>query len=45
LVYVDDVSGSNHTIMKNTDVLLVGIKEIGLEVTAGKTKYRQCLEI
>ena len=32
------MGGSNHTIKKNTEVLLVGIKEIGLEVTAHNTK-------
>jgi hypothetical protein len=41
LVYADDfniLGGSLHTIKKNTDVLLVGSKEIGLEVNADKTK-------
>jgi len=42
LVYVDDVnvlSGSVHNIKKNTEALLFGSKEIGLEVNADKTKY------
>jgi hypothetical protein len=42
LVYVDDVitlGASVHTINKNTEALLVCIKEIGLEVNADKTKY------
>jgi hypothetical protein len=42
LVYADDVNilgGSTHTIKKNTGTLLVGSKEIGLEVNANKTKY------
>ena len=42
LVYVDDVNilaGSLHTTKKNTEVLLVGSKEIGLEVNADKTRY------
>jgi hypothetical protein len=30
---------SIHTIRKNTDILLVASKEIGLEVNAVKTKY------
>ena len=32
------MGGSNRTVKKNTEVLLVGIKEIGLEVTANNTK-------
>jgi hypothetical protein len=42
LVYADDVnalSGSGHTIKKITEPLLVGSKEIGLEVNADKSKY------
>jgi hypothetical protein len=42
LVYADDVSilgGSVHAIKKNTEALLVGSKESGLEVNADKTKY------
>jgi hypothetical protein len=42
LVYADDVNilgGSVHTIEKNMEVLVVGRKDIGLEVNAGKTKY------
>jgi hypothetical protein len=42
LVYADDVNilgGSVHTIEKNTEVLVVGSKEIGLEVNVDKTKY------
>jgi hypothetical protein len=42
LVYADDVNilgGSVHTIQKNTEALVVAIKEIGLEVNADTTKY------
>jgi len=42
LVYADDVNilgGRLHTIKKNKEALLVGSKEIGLEVNADKTKY------
>jgi hypothetical protein len=42
LVYADDVNilgGSIHAIKKNTEALVVGSKEIGLEVNAEKTKY------
>jgi hypothetical protein len=42
LVYADDVnilSGSVHTIKKNTDTIVVTSKESGLEVNADKTKY------
>jgi len=42
LVYADDVNilgGSVHTIQKNTEALVVDIKEIGLEVNADTTKY------
>ena len=28
-----------HTIKENTEALIVGTKEIGLEVNVGKTKY------
>jgi len=33
------LDGSLHIIKKNTEALLVGSKEIGLEVNADKTKY------
>jgi len=33
------LGASVHTIKKNTDSLLVGCKEIGLEVNVDKTKY------
>jgi hypothetical protein len=42
LIYVNDVNifgGSVHTIRKNTESLVVSIKENGLEVNADKTKY------
>ena len=42
LVYGDDVNilgGSIRNVKKNTKALLVGSKEIGLEVNADKTKY------
>jgi hypothetical protein len=42
LVYADNVNileGSIYTIKKNTNALVVGNKEIGLEVNADKTKY------
>jgi hypothetical protein len=42
LVYVDYANvfgGSVHYIKKNTEALLFGSKEIGLEVNAAKTKY------
>jgi hypothetical protein len=41
LVYATDVNvlgGSLHTAEKNTEVLVVASKEIGLEVNADKTK-------
>ena len=45
LVYVDDVNtrilgASVHTTKKNTEALVVGSEEIGLEVNADKTKYK-----
>jgi len=42
LVYADDVNilgGSVHTVKENTAALVVANKEIGLEVSADKTKY------
>ena len=42
LVYADDVNilgGSIHTIMKNTEALVVATKVIGLEINADKTQY------
>ena len=42
LVYADDVNilgGSVHTIKTNAEALVVSSKEIGLEVSADKTKY------
>jgi len=42
LVYADDVNilgGSVHIIKKNAEALLVGSKEIGLDVIVDKTKY------
>jgi len=42
LIYADDVNileGSQYTIKKNTDALVIGSKEIGLEVNADKTRY------
>jgi len=36
---VNILDGDIHTIKKNTGVLLVGSKEIGLEVNADKIKY------
>jgi hypothetical protein len=42
LVYVNGayiLVGSVHNIKENTDTLLVGNKETGLEVSADKTKY------
>jgi hypothetical protein len=42
LVYADDVNmleGSINTIKKNSEALVVGTKETGLEVNADKTKY------
>jgi preprotein translocase subunit YajC len=42
LVYADDVNilgGSIHSIKKIAEDLVIGSKEIGLEVNAEKTKY------
>ena len=42
LVYADDVDilgGSTHPIKENAEALVVAIKENGLEVNAGETKY------
>ena len=42
LVYADDVNmlgGSVHTVKGNTEALLVGYKEIGVEVNVDNTKY------
>ena len=42
LIYADDVNkwgGSIHTIMKNTEALVVASKQTALEVNADKTKY------
>ena len=48
LAYADDVSiltGSIHTLKKNAEALVAATREIGLEVSADKTKYMVCLEI
>ena len=48
LVYADNVNifgGSEHTIKKNAEALVVASKEIGLEVNADKTKSWPYLEI
>jgi hypothetical protein len=50
LVYADDdnlLGGSVNTIKENPEALVVAGKEIGLEVSADKTKYStwSCLEI
>ena len=48
LVYADDFNLWDrriHTIKKNTEALLVGSKEIGLEVNADKTKLRHDIKI
>jgi len=42
LVYADDfniLSGSVHSIKKNTEAVVVASKKTGLEITADKTKY------
>ena len=42
LAYADDVNilgGSIHTLKKNAEALVVATREIGLEVSADKTKY------
>jgi len=42
LVYADDVNlfiGSLYTIKKNTESVVIVIKEIGLDVNVDKTKY------
>jgi len=42
LAYADDVNilgGSIHTLKKNAETLVAATKEIGLEVSADKTKY------
>ena len=42
LAYADDVNilgGSIHTLKKNAESLVVATREIGLEVSADKTKY------
>jgi hypothetical protein len=41
-VHADDVNildGRLDTVEKNTEALVVAIKELGLEVTADKTRY------
>jgi hypothetical protein len=48
LVYADDVNmlgACVHTVLQNTEALVVGSKQKGLEVDVDKTKYRSCLEI
>ena len=42
LAYADDVNilaGSIHTVKENTKALVAATREIGLEVSADKTKY------
>ena len=42
LAYADDINtlgGSIHTLKENAEALLPATREIGLEVSAGKTKY------
>jgi len=42
LAYADDVNklaGSIHTLKENTEALVAATREIGLEVSADKTKY------
>ena len=48
LTYADDVNilgGGIHTLKENAEALVAATREIGLEVSADKTKYRSCLEI
>jgi hypothetical protein len=48
LVYANDVSilgGSIQTIKKNTEAVVVAIKEIVLEANVDKTRTWSCLEI
>ena len=42
LAYADDVNilgGSTHTVKENAEALVAAAREIGLEVSADKTKY------
>jgi len=42
LAYADDVNllgGSRHTLTENAEALVAATREIGLEVSADKTKY------
>ena len=42
LAYADDVNilgGSTHTLQENAEALVAATREIGLEVSADKTKY------
>ena len=42
MAYADDVNilaGSIHTVKKNAEALVAAAREIGLEVSADKTKY------
>ena len=42
LVYADDVNileGSRHTLKDNVEALVAATREIGLEISADKTKY------
>ena len=49
LAYADDVNilgGSIHTVKENAEALVAATREIGLEVSADKTKFMViCLEI
>ena len=49
LVYADDVNilgGGTHTLKENAKALVAATREIGLEVSADKTKFMViCLEI
>ena len=48
LAYADDVNilgGSIHTVKGNVETLVAAAREIGLEVSADKTKSWSCLEI